>query len=188
MNKAIDFAADFDALSSMSTAGVNAVSAAINGLLADNFALFLKTRNFHGHMSGRHFRDRHLLLDEQADAILATTDRLAERVREISGVTIRSVGQIARLRTITDTDESYDAPRAMPRELMNAGRCCHAEGARIVRRIRGRGDNESLLDNFINEAERSSGLSSKHPVKQETTLKEHAITGSCRPCRNISSI
>jgi starvation-inducible DNA-binding protein len=77
MNKAIDVAADLDALSSMSTAGVNAISAAINGLLADTFALYLKTKNFHWHVSGRHFRDCHLLLDEQADAILATTDRLA---------------------------------------------------------------------------------------------------------------
>jgi starvation-inducible DNA-binding protein len=120
------------------------------------FALYLKTKNFHWHVSGRHFRDCHLLLDEQADAILATTDRLAERVRKIGGVTIRSVGQIARLQTITDTDEAYVAPRAMPRELMED----NMQVAAAMRKAYELSDEyedvatTSLLDNFINETER----------------------------------
>ena len=94
------------------------ISAALNVLLADAFALYLKTKNFHWHVSGRHFRDYHLLLDEQADAIFATTDELAERVRKIGGVTLRSIGQVAKLQTIKDNNETYVPPREMLRELM----------------------------------------------------------------------
>src|ERR1044072_3822176 len=87
-------------------------------LLADAFALYLKTKNFHWHVSGRHFHDYHLLLDEQADAIFATTDQRAERVRKLGGITLRSIGQISKLQTIKDNNESYVPPREMLRELM----------------------------------------------------------------------
>ena len=79
---------------------VTALSTALNALLADTFALYLKTKNFHWHVSGPHFRDYHLLLDEQAEQIFATTDVLAERVRKIGGVTLKSIGQIAELQSI----------------------------------------------------------------------------------------
>src|SRR3982074_3556085 len=118
MSKDVNAATELDTPSSLSTAGVKAISGAIKGILADAFALYLKTKNFHWHVSGRHFRDYHLLLDEQAEAIFATTDQLAERVRKIGGVTIRSIGQIARLQTITDNDEAFVEPVAMLRELM----------------------------------------------------------------------
>src|ERR1700759_5865570 len=82
----------------------NAVTNALNPLLADAFALYLKTKNFHWHVSGPHFRDYHLLLDEQGDQIFATTDAIAERVRKIGGTTLRSIGQINRLKRISDND------------------------------------------------------------------------------------
>src|SRR3954468_14354732 len=97
---------------------VDEISAALNALLADSFALYLKTKNFHWHVSGPHFRDYHLLLDEQAEQIFATTDDLAERVRKLGGTTLRSIGQIAKLQTIQDNNEAYVPPREMLRELM----------------------------------------------------------------------
>ena len=93
------------------------ISGALNGLLADVFALYLKTKNFHWHMSGPHFRDYHLLLDEHADQIFAITDDIAERVRKIGGTTIRSVGNIARLQRIQDNDAEYVDPLDMLAEL-----------------------------------------------------------------------
>src|SRR5438128_12423024 len=80
------------------------ISAALNVLLADVFALYLKTKNFHWHVSGPHFRDYHLLLDEQADQVFAMTDPIAERVRKIGGTTLRSIGQVARLHRLADND------------------------------------------------------------------------------------
>src|SRR3954447_15540190 len=109
---------DLDTPTDLSQEAVDSISAALNTLLADAFALYLKTKNFHWHVSGRHFRDYHLMLDEQADAIFGTTDQLAERVRKLGGVTLRSIGQIAKLQTIQDNDEQYVPPREMLRELM----------------------------------------------------------------------
>ena len=86
-------------------------------LLADVFALYLKTKNFHWHMSGPHFRDYHLLLDEHADQIFAMTDPIAERVRKIGGTTLRSIGQIARQQRIIDNDADYVEPQDMLAEL-----------------------------------------------------------------------
>jgi starvation-inducible DNA-binding protein len=86
---------------------VRDLSAALTALLADVFALYVKTKNFHWHMSGPHFRDYHLLLDEQSDQIFAMTDPLAERVRKIGGTTIRSIGQIARLKRVEDNDADF---------------------------------------------------------------------------------
>ena len=98
-------------------AGVSAVASALNVILADSFALYLKTKNFHWHVSGPHFRDYHLLLDEQADQIFATTDAIAERVRKIGAVTLRSIGDIARNQTIADSEALYVPPLAMLAEL-----------------------------------------------------------------------
>jgi starvation-inducible DNA-binding protein len=93
------------------------VAAALNLLLADVFALYLKTKNFHWHMSGPHFRDYHLLLDEQGDQIFAMTDPIAERVRKIGGQTLHSIGHIARLQRVSDNDAEYVTPLDMLAEL-----------------------------------------------------------------------
>ena len=111
-------APDLDTPTDLPQAAVDKISASLNVLLADAFALYLKTKNFHWHVSGRHFRDYHLLLDEQADQIFASTDPLAERVRKLGGVTLRSIGQISKQQTIKDNNESYVPPREMLRELM----------------------------------------------------------------------
>jgi starvation-inducible DNA-binding protein len=93
------------------------VAAALNLLLADAFALYIKTKNFHWHMSGPHFRDYHLLLDEQGDQIFAMTDPLAERVRKLGGTTLRSIGQIARMQRVSDNDAEYVTAQDMLAEL-----------------------------------------------------------------------
>jgi len=98
------------------------ISAALNGLLADTFALYLKTKNFHWHMSGPHFRDYHLLLDEHGDQIFAMTDPIAERVRKIGGNTLRSIGHISRQQRIADNDASYVTPQDMLAELREDNR------------------------------------------------------------------
>jgi len=93
------------------------ISAAMNAILADVFALYLKTKNFHWHMSGPHFRDYHLLLDEHADQLFAMTDPIAERVRKIGGLTLRSIGQISRMQRVLDNDAEYVEPLDMLAEL-----------------------------------------------------------------------
>src|SRR5216110_2702938 len=93
------------------------ISGALNALLADFFALYLKTKNFHWHVSGPHFRDYHLLLDEQADQLYATADPIAERVRKLGGTTLRSIGQVTRLQRILDNDADYVTPLDMLAEL-----------------------------------------------------------------------
>src|SRR6516225_8362345 len=98
------------------------LSGALNALLADFFALYLKTKNFHWHASGPHFRDYHLLLDEQADQIFATTDAIAERVRKLGGTTLRSIGHISRLQRVLDNDAEFVAPHDMLAELCEDNR------------------------------------------------------------------
>src|SRR5215212_9638602 len=93
------------------------ISGALNALLADMFALYLKTKNFHWHVSGPHFRDYHLLLDEQADQIFATTDPMAERARKIGGTSLRSIGEISRTQRVLDNDADYVTPKDMLAEL-----------------------------------------------------------------------
>ncbi|HEX8012343.1 MAG TPA: DNA starvation/stationary phase protection protein [Casimicrobiaceae bacterium] len=93
------------------------IAGALNAILADVFAIYLKTKNFHWHMSGPHFRDYHLFLDEQADQIYAMTDPIAERVRKIGGSTLRSIGHIARLQRVSDNDAEYVEPLDMLAEL-----------------------------------------------------------------------
>jgi len=93
------------------------IAAAMNAILADVFALYLKTKNFHWHMSGAHFRDYHLLLDEQADQVYAMADPIAERIRKVGGTTLRSIGHIARTQRILDNDADYVQPLDMLAEL-----------------------------------------------------------------------
>ncbi|MFL9839591.1 DNA starvation/stationary phase protection protein [Sphingomonas sp. ST-64] len=93
------------------------VADALNGILADSYALYLKTKNFHWHVSGPHFRDYHLMLDDQATQILATTDAIAERVRKTGNTTLRSIGDIARRQTIKDNDAEFVSPDKMLAEL-----------------------------------------------------------------------
>jgi starvation-inducible DNA-binding protein len=147
---------DLDTPTDLPAAGVNKVSEALNVLLADAFALYLKTKNFHWHISGRHFRDYHLLLDEQSDQIFATTDQLAERVRKIGGVTLKSIGQIAKLKTIKDNDEDYVPPREMLRELMADNKHVAAAMRKAHEVCDDAGDvaSASLLEVFIDETER----------------------------------
>src|SRR6266436_2969103 len=147
---------DLDTPSDLPQAAVDKISAALNTLLADAFALYLKTKNFHWHVSGRHFRDYHLLLDEQGEAIFATTDQLAERVRKLGGVTLRSIGQISKLQTIQDNNEPYVRPRDMLRELMEDNKHM-AAAMRKAHKLAD--DNEDtgtaqLLELFIDETER----------------------------------
>jgi starvation-inducible DNA-binding protein len=104
------------------TESVREISGALTALLADVFALYLKTKNFHWHMSGPHFRDYHRLLDEQGDQLFAMTDDIAERVRKIGGRTLRSIGHIARIKRIADNDADYVTPKDMLNELCEDNR------------------------------------------------------------------
>src|SRR5271156_4557857 len=96
---------------------VKDITAALNALLADVFCLYVKTKNFHWHMSGPHFRDYHLLLDDHGDQLFAMTDDIAERARKIGGTTVRSIGHIARIKRISDNDADYVTPKDMLSEL-----------------------------------------------------------------------
>ena len=139
--------------------GANArkdLSGALNILLADTFSMYLKTKNFHWHVSGPHFRDYHLLLDEQADQIFATTDAIAERVRKIGGTTLRSIGHIAKLSRIADNDADFVTAQDMLAELRD-------DNQRLAAAMRGTHDlcdehgdvaTASLLESWIDEAER----------------------------------
>src|SRR5207248_10247921 len=155
-SKSDKVAPDLDTPTDLPQAAVEKVSPSLNVLLADAFALYLKTKNFHWHVSGRHFRDYHLLLDEQSEAIFATTDQLAERVRKLGGVTLRSIGQISKLQTIQDNNEDYVPPREMLRELMEDNKHM-AAAMRKAHKLAD--DNEDrgtaqLLELFIDETER----------------------------------
>ena len=112
-------APDLDTPTDLDDKAVTEISTALNGVLADSFALYLKTKNFHWHVSGPHFRSYHLLFEEQATAIFATTDEIAERVRKIGGTTLRSIGDIAKAQSIKDNDEAFVTAGDMVRELMN---------------------------------------------------------------------
>ena len=132
------------------------IAGALNAILADSFALYLKTKNFHWHVSGPHFRDYHLLLDEQGEQIFATTDDIAERVRKIGGTTLRSIGQIAKLQRIEDNDETFVPPLDMLRELMNDNKAV-AKAMREAHEIADKHEDvatASILENFIDDTER----------------------------------
>jgi starvation-inducible DNA-binding protein len=132
------------------------ICAGVNGLLADVFALYMKTKNFHWHMSGPHFRDYHLLLDEHGDQIFAMTDPLAERCRKIGGTTLRSIGHIARQQRIPDNDAEYVEPKDMLAELRDDNRKLASEMREVHNVCDEYGDvaTASLLEVSIDETER----------------------------------
>jgi starvation-inducible DNA-binding protein len=139
----------------LGAAAVSEISGSLNVILADVFALYFKTKNFHWHMAGPHFRDYHLLLDEQSAQILQATDPIAERVRKLGGTTLRSMAHAARLQTTTDNDEDDVAPRDMLAELL-------ADNQKLLSSLREAHDvcdkygdvaSASLIENWIDEAE-----------------------------------
>lgn len=141
---------------SLSEEATQSISAALTGLLADTFALYIKTKNFHWHISGPHFRDYHLMLDEQSAEILAMTDPMAERARKIGGTTLRSIGQIAKESRIADNDADYVDPLDMLAELRD-------DNGELIGRMREVHDlcdehndvaTASLLENWIDESEK----------------------------------
>ena len=145
-----------DTPTDLSDAAVRDISKAMNGILADAFALYLKTKNFHWHVSGPHFRDYHVLLDEQAAQIFGSTDDMAERVRKIGGMTIRSIGDIGRLQRIEDNEENYVPPVDMLKELMEDNKAV----AKAMREAHALCDEHedvataSMLEIWIDEAEK----------------------------------
>ncbi len=141
---------------SLSEEATQSISAALTGLLADTFALYIKTKNFHWHVSGPHFRDYHLMLDEQSAEILAMTDPMAERARKIGGTTLRSIAQIAKESRIADNDADYVDPLDMLAELRD-------DNGELIGRMREVHDlcdehndvaTASLLENWIDESEK----------------------------------
>ena len=146
---------------------VRDLTGALNALLADMFGLYLKTKNFHWHMSGPHFRDYHLLLDEHGDQIFATTDAIAERVRKIGGTTLRSIGHIGRLQRVQDNDADYVTAMDMLAELRD-------DNHELTTRMRETHDlcdehgdvaTASLLETWIDQSQR------RHWFLFETTRK-----------------
>jgi starvation-inducible DNA-binding protein len=132
------------------------ISAALNGLLADVFAIYVKTKNFHWHMSGHHFRDYHLLLDEHGEQIFAMTDPIAERARKIGGTTLRSIGQISRQQRILDNDAAYVEPQDMLAELRDDNKQLTSIMRQVHNVCEKYGDvaTSSLLEVWIDETER----------------------------------
>lgn len=153
--------------------GVNAVkdiSGALTILLADMFALYIKTKNFHWHVSGAHFRDYHLMLDEQADQIFATTDGIAERARKLGGTTLRSIGHISRLQRVLDNDADFVTPLDMLAELRD-------DNLQLISRMRETHElceekkdvaSTSLLEVWIDEAERRTWFLFETSRRSET--------------------
>src|SRR5438552_15853079 len=134
------------------------ITATMNAILADVFALYVKTKNFHWHMSGPHFRDYHLLLDEQGDQLFAMTDPIAERVRKLGGITIRSIGQIARTQRIQDNDAEYVEPADMLAELGDDNRTLASRLRQAHNVCEEHGDvaTASLIEIWLDETERRS--------------------------------
>jgi starvation-inducible DNA-binding protein len=140
----------------LSQNSVEQISSVLRELLADVFALYIKTKNFHWHMSGRHFRDYHLLLDEHGDQILAMTDVIAERARKIGGKTLRSIGDIARHQRLKDNDKEFVAPKDMLAELC-ADNQAMTRSLRAKHKICDQHDDvatASLIETWIDETER----------------------------------
>jgi starvation-inducible DNA-binding protein len=140
----------------LKAAATKDIAGAMNAILADVFALYLKTKNFHWHLSGPHFRDYHLLLDEQADQIFAMTDPIAERIRKVGGTTLRSIGHIAGIQRILDNDATYVEPSDMLAELLEDSKTL----ATRLREAHGVCDEHgdvataSLIEVWIDETER----------------------------------
>ncbi|OBU46995.1 DNA starvation/stationary phase protection protein [Photobacterium phosphoreum] len=132
------------------------ISGALTAILADVFAIYMKTKNFHWHMSGAHFRDYHLMLDEQSAQLFAMTDDIAERARKIGGRTIRSIGEISRMQRILDNDADYVEPADMLAELCEDNKQLAAElrATHILCDERNDFSSVSMIDNWIDETER----------------------------------
>lgn len=140
----------------LSEKGRQEIAERLNPLVADAFALYVKTKNFHWHLSGPHFRDYHLLFDEQADQIFAIIDILAERVRKLGGTTILSIGHIGRLQNINDDNEAFVAPEKMLQRLMEDNQE-YAKRMRAAHKVCEKYNDvatSSLLEVFIDETER----------------------------------
>jgi starvation-inducible DNA-binding protein len=156
MAKTTDVPAQLKTPTDLGANAVGEVVAALNGLLADTFALYIKTKNFHWHMSGKHFRDYHLLLDEQADQIFAMTDPLAERVRKLGGLTLHGTAEVHRLQRIKDNEAPFVEPREMLAELRR-------DNTQMAKNLRAAHETcedakdaatAGLLENWIDETER----------------------------------
>jgi len=148
-------APDLDTPTDLKSNATKSVADALNGVLADSYALYFKTKNFHWHVSGPHFRDYHLMFDEQAAQILATTDAIAERVRKTGNTTLRSIGDIARHQTVVDNDADFVSPADMLNELRQ-------DNLKLVESLRAAkaaateaGDNatEGIADDWTDQAE-----------------------------------
>jgi len=148
--------ADLKTPTDLSSNAAKSVKDALNAILADSFALYLKTKNFHWHVSGPHFRDYHLMLDEQAAQIFASTDDIAERVRKTGNVTLRSIGDIARHQTLKDNDQDFVAPDDMLKELRD-------DNLKLVESLREAKDiadnakdnaTSAMIDDWTDQAER----------------------------------
>lgn len=154
--------------SSLPTNAITDISTALTALLADVFTLYVKTKNFHWHMSGPHFRDYHLLLDEQAEQIFAMTDDIAERARKIGGTTLRSIGQIARQQRLLDNDADFVTPEDMLSELRED----NAQLVSLLREVHGLCDEHndvataSLIENWMTRASAAPGSCSKRRARR----------------------
>jgi starvation-inducible DNA-binding protein len=151
----------------LKAAATKDIAAAMNAVLADVFAIYLKTKNFHWHMSGPHFRDYHLLLDEQGDQLYAMTDPIAERIRKLGGPTLRSIGHIARTQRVLDNDADYVEPLDMLGELGEDNRTLAASLREVHEVCEKHRDiaTASLIEVWIDETERRTWFlfeSSRH--------------------------
>ncbi|GLQ99344.1 Dps family protein [Dyella mobilis] len=159
-------------LSGLSFEAVRDISAALEGVLADVFAVYLKTKNFHWHLAGPHFRDYHLMLDDHGDQLFAMTDPIAERARKLGGTTLRSIGHIARTQRVLDNDEPFVTAEGMLAELAQD----NSHLAAVMREAHGLCDEHgdvataSLLENWIDETERRVWFlhETSHPYSRQS--------------------
>jgi starvation-inducible DNA-binding protein len=145
-------------LTDLAPAGGEAISAALRELLADVFALYVKTKNFHWHMSGPHFRDYHLMLDDQSDQLFAMVDPVAERIRKVGGIALHSIGDISRHQRLQDNDEPSLTAEAMLKELLSDNQALtrYLRAAHDVCDQHGDVATASLIENWIDETEQRS--------------------------------
>lgn len=148
-------APDLDTPTDLKSNATKTVAEALNGVLADSYALYLKTKNFHWHVSGPHFRDYHLMFDEQAAEILATTDLIAERVRKTGNTTLRSIGDIARHQSVKDNDADFVTPADMLKELRDDNLALVEAFRAVKAAATDAGDNatEGIVDDWTDQAE-----------------------------------
>lgn len=154
--KRLNVAPELETPIDLASEASQAVATALNEIVADTFVLFMKTKNFHWHVSGPHFRDYHLMFDEQSEQIFSTIDELAERVRKIGRTTLRSLGQVTKLTSLVENEQSFVAPQDMLRELIDD----HKRVIATMRKAHAVADDHedvataSLLENVIDGAER----------------------------------